>query len=99
VTATRLLVSLPGGDLREALGEVPDEVEFIEWTMQEPAPVSSIDIVVPPQTGGTKLLFQLGNVRTRLVQSQSCRDPLNPSIAIQCVLSRLICLRSVAADL
>ena len=71
MTATGLLVSLPGGELREALGEMPDGVEFIEWSMEEPAPASSIDIVVPPYMGGTNLLFQLGNVRTRLVQSQS----------------------------
>ena len=71
MTATRILVSLPGGDLSEALGEVPDGVEFIEWNMQDSASVSSIDIVVPPYMGGTNLLFQLGNVRTRLVQSQS----------------------------
>ncbi len=71
MTATRILVSLPGGDLREALGEMPDGVEFVEWNMQHSAPSSSIDIVVPPYMGGTKLLFQLGNVNTRLVQSQS----------------------------
>jgi phosphoglycerate dehydrogenase-like enzyme len=64
-------VSLPGGELREALGEVPNGVEFVEWTMQDSAPVNSIDIVVPPYMGGTNLLFQLSNVRTRLVQSQS----------------------------
>lgn len=57
--------------MREALGEVPNGVEFVEWTMQDSAPVNSIDIVVPPYMGGTNLLFQLSNVRTRLVQSQS----------------------------
>jgi phosphoglycerate dehydrogenase-like enzyme len=50
---------------------VPDGVEFIEWSMENPAPVSTIDIVVPPYMGGTNVLFQLGNVRTQLVQSQS----------------------------
>jgi phosphoglycerate dehydrogenase-like enzyme len=39
--------------------------------MENPAPVSTIDIVVPPYMGGTNVLFQLGNVRTQLVQSQS----------------------------
>src|ERR1017187_10633619 len=39
--------------------------------MQDSAPVNSIDIVVHPYMGGTNLLFQLSNVRTRLVQSQS----------------------------
>lgn len=68
---TRLVVSLPGTDLREAIGQVPDGVEIVEWDMSGPSPYASIDIVVPPYLGVVNALSQLANVKTRLVQSQS----------------------------
>lgn len=71
MNSPRLLVSVPEATLREALGEAPDGVKIIEWDMSGPAPIETIDIVVPPYQGTTKKLAQLERVRTRLVQSQS----------------------------
>ncbi|WP_022886796.1 2-hydroxyacid dehydrogenase [Glaciibacter superstes] len=67
----RLLVSVPGTTLREALGDVPDGVEFIEWDMTGRAPFESADIVVPPYMGSFDKLRNLAGVKARLVQSQS----------------------------
>lgn len=71
MNANRLLVSLPGHALRQALGEVPDGVDIIEWDMTGPAPAAEIDIVVQPYMGATNRLVQLDGMTTRLVQSQS----------------------------
>ena len=68
---TRLSVSVPETALRDALGEVPDGVDIIEWDLSGPPPFDSIDIVVPPYQGGASILSKLANVTTRLVQSQS----------------------------
>jgi phosphoglycerate dehydrogenase-like enzyme len=65
-----LVVSVPDGALRATLTEGATNVEIIEWTMSEPAPINSIDIVVPPYLGGTGMLPRLASVKTRLVQSQ-----------------------------
>ena len=67
----RLHVSVPGTALREALGDVPEGVEFVRWDMTGPSPVPALDIVVPPYMGSTGKLAQLGSVTARLVQSQS----------------------------
>jgi phosphoglycerate dehydrogenase-like enzyme len=64
-----LVVSLPDLSMRDALGPLPEDVEFIEWDMSGPAPLASIDIVVPPYLVGTGVLRQLESVTTRLVQS------------------------------
>ena len=66
-----LLVSLPDSVLREAVGDLPDGVEIIEWAMDGPAPVPEIDIVVTPYMGAANRVAHLAGVRTRLVQSQS----------------------------
>jgi phosphoglycerate dehydrogenase-like enzyme len=71
VTETRVLVSVPGATLRTAFGEIPEAVEIVEWNMAGPAPADTIDIVVPPYMGGVAVLAALGDVTTRLVQSQS----------------------------
>ena len=67
----RLLVSVPDGQLRDALDPLPANVEFMEWDMTVPAPLDAIDIVVPPYLKTLKVLHRLADVRTRLVQSQS----------------------------
>lgn len=67
----RLIVSLPDHTLRDALGEVPEGVDLVEWSMSGPAPVPSIDIVVTPYMGTPDRLAGLAGVSTRLVQSQS----------------------------
>ncbi|HEV7849097.1 MAG TPA: 2-hydroxyacid dehydrogenase [Mycetocola sp.] len=67
---TPLLVSVPGRTLREAIGDIVG-VEFVQWDMSGPPPVSTIDIVIPPYMGATEKLGALAGVTTRLVQSQS----------------------------
>jgi phosphoglycerate dehydrogenase-like enzyme len=71
VRENRLIVSMPGSTLKDALGSVPDGVEVIVWDMTGPAPVDAIDIAVPPYMGASDKLVNLAGVRTRLVQSQS----------------------------
>jgi phosphoglycerate dehydrogenase-like enzyme len=81
VTENRLIVSVPGSTLKDAVGAVsksavpnnavPDNVEFVTWDMTGPAPVDTIDIVVPPYMGASDKLVNLAGVTTRLVQSQS----------------------------
>jgi phosphoglycerate dehydrogenase-like enzyme len=70
-TPERILVSVPDHVLREALGELPDGVELIDWAMDGPAPVPEIDLVVMPYMGATRRLAHLSGVQTRLVQSQA----------------------------
>jgi phosphoglycerate dehydrogenase-like enzyme len=71
VSPPRLLVSVPDGQLRDALDPLPANVEFMEWDMTSPAPIDAIDIVVPPYLKTLEVLHRLADVRTRLVQSQS----------------------------
>jgi phosphoglycerate dehydrogenase-like enzyme len=71
MTEPRLTVSFPGNALREAVGDLPDGVEPVQWDMRGPAPRADLDIVVPPYMGAKKTLHQLDSVRSRLVQSQS----------------------------
>jgi len=68
---SRLVVSLPGETLREAVGEPPEGVDVVLWDLQSPAPSGAIDLVVPPYMGTSARLGALAGVRTRLVQSQS----------------------------
>lgn len=65
-----LLVSVPGKTLREAIGDI-DGVEFVEWDLAGPPPVSTFDLVITPYMGATDKLGALAGVTTRLVQSQS----------------------------
>lgn len=71
MTSQRLIVSVPDHVLRDALGELPEGVELVEWALDGPAPVPEIDLVVAPYMGATKRLAHLAGVQTRLVQSQS----------------------------
>jgi phosphoglycerate dehydrogenase-like enzyme len=71
VSRPRLLVSLPDAELRGALGEAADDVEWVDWDMSGPAPLDVIDIVVPPYMGSNRYLGRLEGVTSRLVQSQS----------------------------
>ena len=66
-----LLVSLPDSVLREAVGELPDGVEVVEWALDGPAPRPRFDLVVTPYMGKTDRLAHLAGVDARLVQSQS----------------------------
>lgn len=61
-------------DLDSAPGNgagVLDNVEFVTWDLDGPAPVPHIDIVVPPYWGGAERLERLAEVEPRLVQWQS----------------------------
>lgn len=76
---------MPGSALLAALGDPPAGVEFVEWDFSGPPPRPELDIVVPPYMGGGSKLHLLGDVRTRLVQSQSIgydgvADALPPGI-------------------
>ncbi|MFF2388838.1 2-hydroxyacid dehydrogenase [Agromyces sp. NPDC058104] len=67
----RLLVSVPGATLRDALGAPPEGVEVVTWALDSPPPAAHLDIVVPPYMGAADRLGALADVTTRLVQSQS----------------------------
>ncbi|MGI9824590.1 2-hydroxyacid dehydrogenase [Agromyces sp. Marseille-Q5079] len=67
----RLLVSLPGATLRDAVGELPEGVDVVLWDLTGPAPADHLDLVVPPYMGASAKLGALAGVTTRLVQSQS----------------------------
>ena len=67
---TPLIVGVPGKTLREAIGDI-DGVEFVQWDMSGPPPVSTFDIVIQPYMGATEKLGALAGVTARLVQSQS----------------------------
>lgn len=67
----RLLVSLPGATLRDAIGQLPEGVDVVLWDLAGPAPAEHLDLVVPPYMGASAKLGALEGVTTRLVQSQS----------------------------
>ena len=68
---TALVVSVPTDQLADDLGALPDGVEVVVWKMDAPAPVSRIDIVVPPYMSAGQWRERLAEVETRLIQSQS----------------------------
>ncbi len=70
--APALIVSVPDRAMvraLEALGGVPDGVEFIDWDLSGPPPRDEIDLVVSPYLVGPHVLTQLEGLSTRLVQS------------------------------
>jgi phosphoglycerate dehydrogenase-like enzyme len=71
MSSETLLVSLPDTVLREAVGDLPEGVEVVEWALDGPAPRPRFDIVVTPYMGKTSQLAHLAGVDTRLVQSQA----------------------------
>ena len=66
----RLVVSVPDTALREALHDLPPEVEVVTWDLSEPAPAPSLDIVVVPYMRAAQAMASLRDVSTRLIQSQ-----------------------------
>jgi phosphoglycerate dehydrogenase-like enzyme len=66
----RLTVSVPTAQLRDALGDLGDNVTVVVWDMSGPSPAETLDIIVPPYMSAPSLLGRLQGVRTRLVQSQ-----------------------------
>jgi phosphoglycerate dehydrogenase-like enzyme len=69
--ADPLVVSVPDARLANAVGEVPDGVDLVEWDFQSDPPRPRIDLIVPPYMGGSSRLGRVGEVENRLVQSQS----------------------------
>ena len=66
-----LVVSVPTAELARDIEPVPDGVEVIVWSMDEPAPRDAFDLVVPPYMKMATVLRRLDGVRVALVQSQS----------------------------
>lgn len=66
-----LVVSVPTAELAADLGPLPDGVEVIVWSMEEPAPRDAFDLVVPPYMKMSAVLERLRGVAVGLVQSQS----------------------------
>jgi phosphoglycerate dehydrogenase-like enzyme len=66
-----LIVSVPDSRLANAVGDLPDSVELVEWDFEGAPPRNRIDMIVPPYMGGSSRLGRLAEVSSRLVQSQS----------------------------
>ncbi|RWZ68034.1 hydroxyacid dehydrogenase [Labedella populi] len=66
-----LIVSVPDSRLANAVGDLPDAVELVEWDFEGAPPRSRIDLVVPPYMGGSSRIGRVAEVSSRLVQSQS----------------------------
>ena len=69
--STRLVVSVPDAYLAEALNDLDESVEVLDWRLDAPSPRESIDIVVPRYMAPLSQFEYLRDVRTRLVQFQS----------------------------
>ena len=66
-----LVVSVPTAELARDIEPLPDGVEVVVWSMDEPAPREAFDLVVPPYMKMATVLRRLEGVRVGLVQSQS----------------------------
>lgn len=64
-------MSVPTEQLAVDLSPLPDGVELVVWSMDEPAPRDAFDLVVPPYMKMSTVLERLRGVDVRLVQSQS----------------------------
>jgi phosphoglycerate dehydrogenase-like enzyme len=66
-----LTVALPSQEALDDLGDLPDGVEAVVWTMDDPAPRSRLDIVVIPYMSDGTRFARLEGVETRILQGQS----------------------------
>jgi phosphoglycerate dehydrogenase-like enzyme len=66
--STPLVISVPDTFVSGALGEIPGDVEVVEWDMSGPAPRQHIDIVVPPYLKSWECLTNLEGLDVGLVQ-------------------------------
>ncbi len=62
------ILTIPDSLVRGSLGELPDDVEVIEWDMSGPAPRKHIDIVIPPYLSSWAGLMNLDGLDVGLVQ-------------------------------
>jgi phosphoglycerate dehydrogenase-like enzyme len=65
---TSLVISVPDALVRATLGELPSDVEVVEWDMSAPAPRSHFDIVVPSYLQSWANLANLDGLDVGLVQ-------------------------------
>ena len=66
-----LVISIPDSLVRTTLGDLPSDVELVEWDMSGPAPRQRIDIVIPPYLQAWNGLANLEGIDVGLVQSLS----------------------------
>jgi phosphoglycerate dehydrogenase-like enzyme len=62
------VITIPDGLVRGSLGDIPSDVEVVEWDMSSPAPRQRIDIVIPPYLQSWDGLANLDGVDVGLVQ-------------------------------
>jgi len=70
-TPQPLTVSVPTAELRDDLGDLPDDVEVVVWDMKDAAPRDRFDMVVPPYMSMDGVIEALSTVEVGVVQSQS----------------------------
>jgi phosphoglycerate dehydrogenase-like enzyme len=66
-----LIVTLPSAEALADLGELPDGVEALVWTMDDPAPRPRLDLVVIPYMSGPSRFGRLEGIETGILQGQS----------------------------
>lgn len=64
-----LIVTVPNSLVRATLGELPNNVEIVEWDMSGPAPLARADMVIPPYLQSLEVLKSLEGLDVGLVQS------------------------------
>jgi phosphoglycerate dehydrogenase-like enzyme len=65
---TPLVISIPDALLANTLGELPGDIEVVEWDMSGPAPRQHLDIVIPPYLQSWDFLVNLEGLEVGLVQ-------------------------------
>jgi phosphoglycerate dehydrogenase-like enzyme len=65
---TPFVISIPDALVRNTLGDLPSDVEVVEWSMSGPAPRSHLDIVIPPYLQSWEGLANLEGLDVGLVQ-------------------------------
>ncbi len=63
------VLSVPDALVRATLGELPGDVEVVEWSLREPAPLRRFDMVIPPYLQSLEWLKNLEGLDVALVQS------------------------------
>jgi phosphoglycerate dehydrogenase-like enzyme len=68
---TPLIVTVPNALVRATLGELPSNVEVVEWDMSGPAPFARANMVIPPYLESHEGLKNLEGLDVALVQGLS----------------------------
>jgi len=66
--STSLAISVPDALVRGMLGDIPSDVEVVEWDLSGPAPRQHLDIVIPPYLQSWDGLSNLAGLEVGLVQ-------------------------------